>query len=390
VVGWVLNFVARRRLAAVLYIVGTLTSPAAAQNVITLSTAYSAPQFVAVSPDKTVIVSDTTFLLSALSLVNGAYTTTPTSLTSIGGFSNVEGVAVDQGGDILAVTNFNASNIGIFEFAPPNNANIYAESLSITPTNVQGTAFDSQSNFFFANSGSTVLEIPAPAHASAGAITIGQAGIDHAKGIVIDSQDNLFVADQLSASGQILKLTAASGYATIQTITAGNFQQPVGVALDARGNLYVTDSAHNTLTELLAPDYTTAAVIDNTHFSGPMGVALDADDNIFVVDTGHNALVAVMVVALTTVTPVAGVPPYLPLTVTLCRTDPVSGVCTTPSTPGISSTLTFATNDTATYSVFVLANGTVPFDPANNRLFMRFKTPDGVTRGATSVAARTQ
>jgi hypothetical protein len=78
------------------------------------------------------------------------------------------------------------------------------------------------------------------------------------------------------------------------------------------------------------------------------------------------------------------------LTVGLCRTDPATGVCINPAAPGASTTSTFATNEVATYTAFIQSSGAVPFDPAVNRLFMRFKTPDGVTRGATSVAVRTQ
>ncbi len=80
----------------------------------------------------------------------------------------------------------------------------------------------------------------------------------------------------------------------------------------------------------------------------------------------------------------------LPLSVTLCRTDPATGACVTPASPRPSTTSTIAKDEIATYAVFVQATGPVTFDPANNRLFLRLRTPDGTTRGATSVAVKPQ
>ena len=74
----------------------------------------------------------------------------------------------------------------------------------------------------------------------------------------------------------------------------------------------------------------------------------------------------------------------------LCETDPISGDCINPSVPTNDLvTTTSNANATPTFGVFVTAIGDVPFDPANNRVFVRFAEA-GVARGATSVAVWTQ
>lgn len=53
-------------------------------------------------------------------------------------------------------------------------------------------------------------------------------------------------------------------------------------------------------------------------------------------------------------------------------------------------TLQINAGDTPTFAIFVVGNGTVAFDPAVNRVFVRYKDGSGATRGATSVAVQTQ
>jgi photosystem II stability/assembly factor-like uncharacterized protein len=78
----------------------------------------------------------------------------------------------------------------------------------------------------------------------------------------------------------------------------------------------------------------------------------------------------------------------LPLSVSICQTIPTTGACQGTAGPGVTTQID--ANATPTFGIFVSASGVVPFDPANNRVFVRFKDAGGVTRGATSVAVRTQ
>jgi hypothetical protein len=78
----------------------------------------------------------------------------------------------------------------------------------------------------------------------------------------------------------------------------------------------------------------------------------------------------------------------LPLSVTLCQTNPASGQCT--SAVGSSVNTTLQTDDTPTFAIFVSASGSVPFDPANNRITVQFTDANNIVRGETSVAVETQ
>ena len=77
----------------------------------------------------------------------------------------------------------------------------------------------------------------------------------------------------------------------------------------------------------------------------------------------------------------------LPLTLALCQTNPSNGACLAP--PAASLSLDIPAGATPTFSVFVTATASIPFDPAGARVFMRFEDSSGVSHGATSVAVET-
>ncbi len=78
----------------------------------------------------------------------------------------------------------------------------------------------------------------------------------------------------------------------------------------------------------------------------------------------------------------------LPVTITICETNPVSGQCLAPPAANVLTTINAGA--TPTFAVFVKATSTVPFLPAANRIFVQFQDSGQLIRGSTSVAVRTQ
>ena len=89
----------------------------------------------------------------------------------------------------------------------------------------------------------------------------------------------------------------------------------------------------------------------------------------------------------------------IPVAISICETEPATGLCLAPPVAAATGVITqIDAGETPTFGVFVTGTGNVPFDPATNRIFVRFfasavlpdPSPVGVVRGATSVAVQTQ
>ena len=80
----------------------------------------------------------------------------------------------------------------------------------------------------------------------------------------------------------------------------------------------------------------------------------------------------------------------LDVTILLCQTNPATAACINPTVPSTSPVeVNIGAGQTPTFAFFVAGNEAVPFDPANNRIFIRFRDQSSAIRGATSIAVRT-
>jgi len=78
----------------------------------------------------------------------------------------------------------------------------------------------------------------------------------------------------------------------------------------------------------------------------------------------------------------------LPLIAAICETNSQTGICK--ATPAATVVATMSQNETATFTAFLNATGTIPADPAKNRAVFEFLDENGVVRGSTSTAVTTQ
>ena len=177
----------------------------------------------------------------------------------------------------------------------------------------EGVAVDAGGNVYIADSGNLrVRKVSAgiittvAGHGSGGFVgdggPAGNAQLDNPSGVAMDSQDNLYIADtgnhaiRMVSQGSITTVAGngTAGYSGDGgKATSAQLNSPLGVAVDAAGNLYIADTGNNVVREvsggIITPvagngtaGPTVAGPATSTPLYPPSAVVIDGSGGIYV------------------------------------------------------------------------------------------------------------
>ncbi len=205
------------------------------------------------------------------------------TINTIGsGFAFPAGVAVDAAGDVFVA---DRDNLRVVELSPPTVAATPSPLDGTTATAVSATltGLTSQTTYYdrvvATNAGGTVaasagsfFTLPPPT------VATGAASSVTATGATLNATVN---PNGSTATALFQYSTSPPSRPPSPPPSARGSANPVGVAVDAAGDVFVADIGTNAVYEVL-PSGTIKTI--GSGFSGPRGVAVDAAGDVFVAD----------------------------------------------------------------------------------------------------------
>ena len=317
------------RFACLAAFAGLAVVPLAAQTahfsgaVSTLGSGFNAPYGPAVDGSGDVFVADhNNNAVKEIVAVGGVISSSSTVNTVGSGFNQPYGVAVDGSGDVFvadtghsAVKEILAGTGGAASGTVNSSSTVNTVGSGFTsPT---GVAVDGSGNVFVADWGhNAVKEIVAgtggaasgTVNSSSTVSTVGS-GFTSLNGVAVDGYGDVFVGD--TGHNAVKEIVAGTGGAASGTVNSSStvnvlgsgFSSPCGVAVDGSGNVFVADIANGAVYEIVAGTGGAASGTVNSSstvnvlgsgFNAPFGVAVDGSGDVFVGDQGNNAVKEIM------------------------------------------------------------------------------------------------
>ena len=287
---------------------------------------FADPQGVAVAADGTIYVADSRNHLIRAVTPAGAVTT---AAGAVALFNRPADVAVGRGGDIYIADSDNAT---IRRIAPDGATSTFAGLAGVRGSTdgtgpaarfwaPVGLSFDPEGNLYVVERSTTVRKItPAGVVSTVAGSPIQGGSVDGPRnvarfstltGIAVDAASNVYVVDE--DEDNVRKITPEGTVSTVAGLarnpgsadgsgSAARFNRPYGIAIDGRGNLYVSDRGNQTIRKItpaglvstLAGLPGTGGSADGTasaaRFLHPGGLEVDSAGNVYVADLMNNLI----------------------------------------------------------------------------------------------------
>jgi hypothetical protein len=220
-----------------------------------------------------------------------------------GQFANPSGVAVDTSGNVYVadvsnrrIQKFTSSGTFLTKWGAFGSGDGQFD-------NAYGVAVDMSGNVYVADAGNARIQKFTSSGTFLtkwGAFGSGDGQFDRAFAVAVDTSGNVYVAD--AGNARIQKFTSSGTFLTKWGAFGsgdGQFANPSGVAVDTSGNVYVADFGFADFSNHRIQKFTSSGTFltkwgasgsGDGQFDFPLGVAVDTSGNVYVADNGNRRI----------------------------------------------------------------------------------------------------